>query len=180
MLVTYTGSFYEDRGIERIIELAKNFTELNFLVVGGPKENADSYRKSCVSDNIANIRFIGPVEHNKVASYLSKSDILLALWSSKVPTIDYCSPLKVFEYMASNKLIVADGFITIKEVLSHNENAVLVEPDDYNSLEIAFKKIMENKDHYLNLGKNNIDLIHSYYSWENRSNKILNKLNEIQ
>lgn len=180
LLVTYTGSLYEDRGIERIIELAKNFTELNFLVVGGPKGNADSYRKSCESDNIANIRFIGPVEHNKVASYLSKSDILLALWSSKVPTIDYCSPLKVFEYMASNKLIVADGFITIKEVLSHNENAVLVEPDDYNSLEIAFKKIMENKDHYLNLGKNNIDLIHSCYSWENRSNKILNKLNEIQ
>ena len=125
---------------------------------------------------INNIFFTGPVAHVKVASYLSKSDILLALWSSKVPTINYCSPLKVFEYMASNKLIVADGFITVKEVLTHKENAVLVEPDDYDSLQNAFKSILNDKDFYLSLGKKNCDLIKSTYNWERRSELILKNL----
>ncbi len=176
LLVTYTGSLYIDRGLDRIIKLAKEFNNLNFLVVGGPNENAIKFRKQCKAGCINNIAFTGPVEHSLVASYLSKSDILLALWSSKVPTINYCSPLKVFEYMASNKLIVADGFITIHEVLTHLENAVVVEPDNYDALKDAFNSILKNKEFYLNLSKNNYNIVKSNYNWKKRSKLILKKL----
>lgn len=177
LLVTYTGSLYIDRGLDRIIKLAKEFNNLNFLVVGGPNENAIKFRERCKSDCIDNIVFTGPVEHSLVKSYLYKSDILLALWSSKVPTINYCSPLKIFEYMASNKLIVADGFMTIYEVLTHRENAVIVEPDNYISLKDAFNSILDNKEFYLNLGKKNCEIIKSSYSWDKRSELILKKIN---
>ena len=100
LLITYTGSLYLDRGIERIVRLAKEFKNCNFLIVGGPKENANKLIEECNNNSINNIFFTGPVPHMNIASYLFKSDILLALWSSKVPTINYCSPLKIFEYMA--------------------------------------------------------------------------------
>jgi glycosyltransferase involved in cell wall biosynthesis len=60
--------------------------------------------------------------------------VLLALWSKKVPTINYCSPLKIFEYMASGRIMVAHGFPTIKEVIKHNKNGLLARPDDFNDL----------------------------------------------
>ena len=175
LLVTYTGSLYVDRGLERIIKLARDFKNLNFLIVGGPIENSVKFREECQLENINNILFTGPVPHHTVASYLEKSDILLALWSKKVPTINYCSPLKVFEYMASNKLIIADGFITIKEVLIHNTNSLLVIPDDYESLKENLRKVIKDKS-LLQLGHNNSKLIKEKYTWKVRSFKMLERL----
>ena len=176
LVVTYTGSLYWDRGLDRILQLAKDFENLNFLVVGGPITNAEKLKKQCILDSINNIYFLGPIPHFKVASILNKSDILLALWSKKVPTINYCSPLKVFEYMASNKLIVADAFVTIKEVLTDKKNALLVKPDDYDDLKSTFKKILSNKNTMLKLGMGNRDLIVSNYTWKKRCKQILNNL----
>ena len=177
LIFTYTGSLYIDRGIERIIRLAKEFKNCNFLVVGGPIEIAKKLKKECKNNSINNIFFTGPVPHRYVASYLFKSDILLALWSSKVPTINYCSPLKIFEYMASNKLIVADGYITIKEILIDNVNAIIVKPDNFASLKQSIIKIVNKKDLYLNLGRDNRNKIKLNYSWKKRCELILNKLN---
>ena len=175
LLVTYTGSLYIDRGLDRLIKLAKDFENLNFLVVGGPASNAQEFRMQCQKESINNIYFTGPVPHFKIASYLNASDILLALWSKKVPTINYCSPLKVFEYMASNKLIIADGFITIKEVLSHKKNALLVTPDDYSSLKAELMNVYNDLS-LLNLGLNNSNLIEEKYSWKKRCQLIIEKL----
>ena len=175
LLVTYTGSLYIDRGLDRIIQLAKDFENLNFLVVGGPAENAEEFRMQCQKESINNIHFTGPVPHFKIASYLNASDVLLALWSKKVTTINYCSPLKVFEYMASNKLIIADGFITIKEVLSHKKNSLLVTPDDYSSLKAELMNV-SNDLSLLNLGLNNSNLIEEKYSWKKRCQLIIEKL----
>ena len=176
LLITYAGSLYSDRGIERIVRLAKEFNNCNFLIIGGPKENVIKFKNECDNNSLKNILFIGPVPHKNIASYLSISDILLALWSSKVPTINYCSPLKIFEYMASNKLIVADGYITIREILIHNVNAIIVKPDDYDSLRESIVKIVDNKDFYLNLGKNNRKKIKLNYSWKKRCELILKKI----
>lgn len=172
----YTGSLYEDRGIDRLLKLAKDFPNVNFLVVGGPDENARLLSNKAKKVNMSNILFTGYVDHKYVAYYLSTADVLLALWSRSVPTIDYCSPLKIFEYMSSNKLIIADGFITIKEVLSDNKNAILCNPDEYESLKKALRDVIDNPEK-LNIGKQNRELIRSKYSWKKRTELILEKLN---
>ena len=79
--------------------------------------------------------------------------------------------------MNSNKLIIADGFITIKEVLSDNKNAILCNPDEYDSLKKALSDVINNTEK-LNLGKDNKELIMSKYSWEKRTELILEKLYE--
>ena len=173
--VTYTGSLYEDRGIVRILKLAKDFDVFDFLVIGGPKNNAENYRKIAETRGLSNIKFIGPVDHKEIPYYLSRSDVLLALWSRSVPTIEYCSPLKVFEYLNSNKLIVADGYTTIKEVLTHNDNAILCEPDNYESLKNALRRIAKDPS-LLGLGIGNNNLIKSKYSWDRRVDIIIEKL----
>ena len=109
-IVTYTGGLYPDREIENIIQLAKEFPELCFLVIGGPEKNRQHYQKIAYDEAVTNINFMGFIKHNLIPNYLYASDILLALWSSRVPTINYCSPLKIFEYMAAGRTIVAHDF----------------------------------------------------------------------
>jgi glycosyltransferase involved in cell wall biosynthesis len=175
-IVTYTGSLYPDREIENIIKLAEKFRGEFFMVVGGPTANADYYRSLAKEKKITNILFTGPVEHSKVPLYLYASDVLLALWSGKVPTINYCSPLKIFEYMASGRIIIAHGFPTIKEVIRNNENGLIAEPGDFKDL-VEKLKIALNCPEYNFIESKAREEAFKKYSWKKRAGRIIEVLN---
>jgi len=175
-IVTYTGSLYPNREIENIIELAKHFSKELFIVVGGPQKNADHYQSVAKKQGITNINFTGPVEHSRIPLYLYASDVLLALWSKKVPTINYCSPLKIFEYMAAGRIIVAHGFPTIKEIIRHEENGLLVLPGNFEDL-IEKTSIAINNTNHKNIEKQARADAFEKYTWNKRVTKILEAIN---
>ena len=174
-IVTYSGSLYPDRNIEKIIDLAKYFPRELFIVIGGPKENADFYQSLAKETRVANIQFTGPVKHTMIPYYLYASDVLLALWSKKVPTINYCSPLKIFEYMAAGRIIVAHGFPTIKEVIRHEENGLLVTPDDFNDLVEKTDMALYNTN-LKGIEKQARSEAFEKYKWVTRAAEILEKV----
>jgi len=172
-IITYLGRIYKNRRIDDIVKLSKIFNEINFYVVGGPNERAEYYSKLVTKENINNLTFVGQVPHEKTPLYLYASDILLALWSKDVPTINYCSPLKIFEYMASGRIIIAYNFPTIGEVLKNNETALLVEPESIQGLAEAINYALNND--LSNLGRNARKEAFKNYSWYGRAHRILNK-----
>ena len=171
-IVTYTGGLYPSRDIENIVHLAKEFPDVHFLVIGGPEKNRQYFQKLSQKKAVSNVNFMGFVEHNLIPYYLYASDILLALWSLKVPTINYCSPLKVFEYMAAGRTIVAHDFPTIREVLENEKDSILCEPDNFDSLKSALSKALIEQD-TSNYGKIARDKAFELYSWDNRVRKLL-------
>jgi glycosyltransferase involved in cell wall biosynthesis len=76
------------------------------------------------------------MQPSNIPSILRKFDILLLLSKKKIETSDggdigqYTSPLKMFEYMASGRPIIASKLPVFEEVLKHNVNALLVSPDN--------------------------------------------------
>lgn len=174
-IVTYAGSLYGDRGIEDILILAKYFPDVLFLVIGGPQERAAYYAKESSRWRIANIRFLGYVLHCNVRHYLMASDVLLMLWSRKVKTIDWCSPLKMFEYMAAGKIIVGHGFPTIQEVLTNNKNALLADPGSFDELKGKLARALQ-------LGYPNLiaararKLAFEKYDWKKRATAIVQQV----
>jgi len=133
-IITYLGSLYADRKVNHVLHLAEKYPECLFLVIGGPFRESQKLISIARDKGLSHVIITGHIPHENVAAYLNASDILLALWSTKVPTINYCSPLKLFEYMASGKLIVAHGFPTILEVLRDGENGIIAEPDSLSDL----------------------------------------------
>jgi len=172
-IVTYTGGLYPDRDIENIIYLAREFPDVIFFVIGGPEKHRQNFEKMSHEEGVKNINFIGFVEHSMIPCYLYASDILLALWSSKVPTINYCSPLKIFEYMAAGRTIVAHGFPTIREVLENKKDSILCEPDNFDSLKLSLSIAIKDKNNF-NYGKIARDKAFKLYSWDNRVKELLN------
>ena len=172
----YAGSLYADRKPTRFIHLGKKFPQSEFVIVGGPDDIAHKLSQTCLNEGVNNVRFLGRIEHKKVRNELLKADVLLALWSKSVRTIEFCSPLKVFEYMEVEKLIIADGFTPIKEVLTHNVNSLLATPDDFESLCNEIQKVHDNPTGLLGLGVGNRHLIRAKYSWDKRAKLILEKL----
>lgn len=96
---------------------------LSLLVVGeGPARPGleTLARELGVADRV---RFTGLAQRREVPRHVATFDV--ALQPASVP---YASPLKVFEYMAGAKPIVAPDQPNIREVLEHDRTALLFDP----------------------------------------------------
>ena len=174
-IVLYLGSLYRDRGIEDILELAKIFKDILFVVVGGPHKEKDELESLVRNQHLANVIFTGHVPHNKVPDYLFAADILLMIWTDRVKTINICSPLKMFEYMAAGRTIVGYGFPTIKEVLTDGENALLAPPGDFAQLKEKLRIALQDPSQE-RLAVQARELAFNKYSWDRRAKFILENL----
>jgi glycosyltransferase involved in cell wall biosynthesis len=76
------------------------------------------------------------IPRDRVPEHVAAFDI--ALQPAVVP---YASPLKLFEYLALAKAIVAPRQPNIEEVLTDNDNALLFDADDPNGLEAALTRL---------------------------------------
>jgi glycosyltransferase involved in cell wall biosynthesis len=78
----------------------------------------------------------GVVDRDQVPDYVAAFDI--ALQPAVVP---YASPLKLFEYLAMGRAIVAPASPNITEVLTDGQNAVLFDPHRVDGMLRAIERI---------------------------------------
>lgn len=171
-IVVYVGSLYENRGIERIISLAKRFPNTLFIAIGGLEEQRQYYFDLSIKADVRNILWKGFLPHSDVPNYLQASDVLLMLFTWDVPTIKFCSPLKVFEYMAAGRPIVGEAYPTITEVLKHNLTAYLANPDDFEDLCENLKIALTNSGNS-DMGRLARKKAFELYTWETRARRIV-------
>jgi glycosyltransferase involved in cell wall biosynthesis len=68
--------------------------------------------------------FAGLIGRNKIAQAIAAFDIALL-----PKCVEYCSPLKLFEYMAAGKAILAPDQENIREILTSGTSALLFQPN---------------------------------------------------
>jgi glycosyltransferase involved in cell wall biosynthesis len=176
LLLTYAGSLYEGRGIELIVELAQRFPQSYFLVVGGDELRIKSYRQKF--GGIKNLCFYGYVPHRDVARILKGSDILLMPHGRRATVPGgsnisaYTSPMKMFEYLAAAKPIIASNLPSIVEILRHGQNALIAEPDDTASWSTCLSNLLEDLALRRKLGMT-ARLTAESNTWDRRSARIL-------
>ena len=171
--IGYLGSFYEGRGIDIIIELAIKNKKLNFYLVGKDK-NFKLTKKLPL-----NIKILNHVPYSKVPNLLSKFDILLMPYqkivrvnSNNLNTAMYCSPLKMFDYLASGKIIISSKLSGINEILKNNYNSLLVKSDDLKQWNNSIKYILRNKSLAKKLRSNAFNTAINN-TWKKRLEKII-------
>jgi glycosyltransferase involved in cell wall biosynthesis len=84
----------------------------------------------------------------------------------------YTSPMKMFEYMASGKVIVASDIPVIREVLIHNYNAYLVPHDNVEMWISAISELNGNLNLAERLRKQAFSDVRQKYSYEARAKSI--------
>jgi len=168
----YCGHLYNDRGIEDILAAAIDLKKLLFLIVGGHPKDVEKYKILAKSLNIKNVTFTGFVSHFYVPRYLRSADILL-MPHSKRCRIWYCmSPLKMFEYLAAGRPIIASDFPSTREVLKHGEDSILIKHDSRSELVRAIQRILNDDALYSALSIKALNKAKGF-SWVNRGRHIL-------
>jgi glycosyltransferase involved in cell wall biosynthesis len=179
-LIVYTGGLYAGRGLEELIAAVKELDAL-LVIVGGKDEAAARRLKDyAVKVGAANVRFEGHRPPTQVPLYLAAADVLAMPYSRRTVapggvTTDWMSPLKMFEYMAAERPIVASDLPALREVLGE-ENALLVPPDDANSLADGLRRLLADDSLASRLATQARRDVEAY-TWDNRARSILNFAN---
>lgn len=93
------------------------------------------------------VSITGAVDRTKVIDYLRKFDIAL-----QPAATEYASPMKLIEYMAAGKAIVAVDQENIREILTHQKNALLFELNNWSQLANHISKLCADPDLRCKLG----------------------------
>lgn len=149
----YVGHLYKDRGLQEIMESAQALPDITFIIVGGHCADIEYWQKYVDARSLQNVHIIGFVENRYVPLYQWMADVLLMPYSKSCGTSQWMSPLKLFEYMASGRAIIASNFPVFDDILSHEKNAYLVEADNAYSLKQGLETVFSNKSLMNSIGQ---------------------------
>jgi glycosyltransferase involved in cell wall biosynthesis len=170
-IIIYTGHLYKWKGVHTLANTAKILKDYLFIFVGGVKPEITEFRKRY--EKLTNVLVIPYQDRSVVSLYLKSADVLVIPNSAneKIST-SYTSPLKLFEYMASSRPIVASDLPSLREVLNE-KNCVFAGADNVDSFANAIKSILEDESlnrAIVSEARSNVER----YDWNARAKEILN------
>ncbi len=175
-LVGYIGKFKTldmEKGIKTMIKaLPLLVKDIKMVFVGGEELEIKEYKNLANRLNVSTqCFFIDYQPYSKVIKYTKAMDALVIPFPNFPHYAFYTSPLKLFEYMASGRPIIASNLPALKEILS-DKSALFFKPDDENDLARAIKMLKLSQTFGYHLSQQALADVKNY-TWSNRAKKIL-------
>ncbi|MDL1909445.1 glycosyltransferase family 4 protein [Chloroflexi bacterium CFX6] len=168
-LLVFVGSFYQWHDVVALLKafalVSKTHSEARLLLVGDGAERERMMRISVDLGLEGAAQFTGFVTHAEVVRYVNAADIAVV----PVPSMKqemWLSPMKLFEYMASGKAIVASAMGQIKDVIRDGENGLLVPAGDEAALAGALERLIVDVALRVRLGRQAREDAVKDHSWE--------------
>jgi glycosyltransferase involved in cell wall biosynthesis len=175
--VGYVGNLYPGKGVEIIVALASCCLWAEFHIVGGEERDVNRWRTEAAEAR--NVVFHGFVPHSETERFRQRCDVLLAPYQPRVfvhggkEASRWMSPLKVFEYMAAGKPILASNLPVLREVLTDGVNAQLCDPRDVSSWVTQLARLRSDSTLRRRLGENARREFLMRHTWRVRAESVL-------
>ncbi|MBF0523735.1 MAG: glycosyltransferase family 4 protein [Deltaproteobacteria bacterium] len=183
-VLLYTGNLEHGNGVktENILYvtalLAATRPGIRLLVVGGGsllQHGAEEgalprlVRDLDIQDKVI---FTGNINYSDVPNYIAAADICLALFPINVITMAK-SPLKIYEYMAMGKPVVARAVGEIPGAIQDGHNGFLVFSDNPREYADKINQALENKDNLQKIGAKARETVEQRLSWRHSAETLL-------
>ncbi len=175
--VVYTGGFYAGRGIELLHALARQHPDVQFIWAGGTSRSVKEWQEKLAGDGIKNVLLPGFINNEQLPMYQAAADILVMPFGAKIAgssggnSADICSPMKMFDYLATGRAIMASDLPVLREVLNE-DNAVMLPPEESDAWSKALTGLLADDKHRQRLARQGISDARKY-SWRDREETIL-------
>jgi glycosyltransferase involved in cell wall biosynthesis len=130
----FVGKLIPLHGLETILEAARRAPELRFRVVGSGQ------LQPLLDDRPANVEWRAWVEYERLPDELSACGCALGIFGTS-PKARRVIPNKVFQALACGAPVVTADTPASRELLTDEENALLVPPGDPEALVAALRRL---------------------------------------
>jgi glycosyltransferase involved in cell wall biosynthesis len=170
--LVYVGSDNPGKGVDFLYRLAASRPDLTFHLFG----------KITARRQAENLRLHGFQNKSDIHAAMAAADILLAPFSENVfdnagnEISRTMSPLKLFEYMASNRPFIAADLPFVREIVQHETHALLAAPDRIEAWQAAIDRLLQAPEQARNMAGKAKKLWQSQHSWEKRARRVIDHL----
>ena len=179
--IGYAGHLYPWKGADLVIEAVAAIPDARGLIVGGHDAEPDLARlqqQALDLDCLSRITFTGPLPPPDVPAQLQQMDVLLLPNRPSAISSAFTSPLKLFEYMAAGRPIVASDLPAFREILRDGENALLVEAGNPQALVAGITRIKTDPSLGERLARQAAEDVREY-TWARRAERLETLFAEI-
>jgi glycosyltransferase involved in cell wall biosynthesis len=167
-LLGFTGWLVEWHRLDFLIEAlaCPEFASVVLVLIGeGPLQSALNLQARALG---VRIHFPGPLPHSAIPAALRAMDACVVPHSNS-----YRSPIKLFEYMAQERAVLAPKTEPIESVVRDGIEALLFTPLDTASFRGAIQKLLDSKELRLFLGRNARRVVEEKHTWDQNARTIL-------
>jgi len=177
-VIGFVGSFVQYEGLEYIVDaieilVKKGKTEIIALMVGDGavwQDIVDRVEKKGLQDYFI---FTGRIPHEEVEEYYSLVDIA-PLPRKGLPVCEMVSPLKPFEAMAMEKVVLSSNVAALAEIVQDGYNGMLFEKDNIQDLANKIEILANDEKLREKLGKQAREWVVKERDWSILSKKLIN------
>lgn len=145
-IIGYVGTFKPWHGVDLLLQAFQDVHETDpktqLLLIGdGPLRQllAEQVRSRGLDGKVT---FAGSVPHREMPNYLAAIDVAVAPY----PALEefYYSPIKLFEYMASGRAIVARDIGQVSQIIADGDTGLLFNSDDSSELVRCIRRMRDD------------------------------------
>lgn len=139
VVLGFTGFMRDWHGLDKLVDIVSRSPDVSLLLVGDGPARAAVEKRAQELGVADRVRVTGIVARDDVAAHVAAFDVAL-----QPDVVDYASPLKLFEYLALGRAVVAPDKPNIREVLTHGENAVLFPAGNGQEMAHAIERLCQD------------------------------------
>jgi glycosyltransferase involved in cell wall biosynthesis len=139
LVLGFVGFVRDWHGLDRVVRSLAAYQDkppLALHVVGDGPARAGLEALANDLGIAARVRFSGLTRREAIPDMIGGFDIAL-----QPASVSYASPLKVFEYMAAGRAIIAPDQPNLREILEHERTALLFDPKDPDAMWRAVERL---------------------------------------
>jgi glycosyltransferase involved in cell wall biosynthesis len=172
----YHGSLHKWKGLELACAATAGLGA-PFEVVGDAG-GLERCRRFCAERGYGHVRFHGQALPEELPRFYQPGSICLLPLSQERIATTFTSPLKVFDYLAAGRPVVAGDVPTMCELLTDRANARLVPVGDVAAWKAALTELLQDRALAAQLARNGRQLARSC-TWSERARPIAAALQEL-
>ncbi len=174
LTIIHVGSFQPWHSLDLLVQAFAGIPlthNARLLLVGdGPScaEIAALVHRCGLDDRVT---FTGRVPHDEVATLMAKAEVAVMAHRPTKAAVSG-TPLKLLEYMAAGKAIVAPNLANLAAIVRNGESALLFRPGDADLLTFSLTELLTNESLRAQLGVNAREIARTQYSWDAVASRI--------
>lgn len=180
-ILGFVGSFAffaDQEACGRLVqEVCREYPEVITLWIGGGPTAVRWQQRLAALGLSSRARFVGRLPHAEVPRYLSLIDIGLCFYRHDY--LFYGSSMKLLEYMAAGKAVVAPALGQIKELVHDGCNGFLYAPDNWPEAAAKLARLFRHPDYRSQLGARARETVLAGWTWAHQARRIAQILEEV-
>ncbi|AKB75713.1 hypothetical protein MSLAZ_2452 [Methanosarcina lacustris Z-7289] len=172
-VIIYIGGLAQERGIFTLIEathkVSNKYPSIKLLLLGNFETN--KFKSKCfeyIKKNKLekNIEYLGFLPHIEIPKYIGISKIGTVLLYPTERFKKTAYPLKLFEYMACSKAVIASDLPAMGKIIKEAKCGLLTDPTDKDKIAENIIYLIENPQESKKMGINGRIAVEKKYNWE--------------